>query len=46
MSAYSKNLAPPEVTALVACMQTLRQLPEAVVRDATVPAVASAQTQR
>lgn len=46
ISTYGKNLAAPEATALVAFMQTLRQLHEAVVRDATVPAVASAQTQR
>jgi len=39
MPAYGKNLAPHEVTALVAFMQTLRQPHEAVVRDATVPAV-------
>jgi hypothetical protein len=46
MSAYGKNLAPPKVTALVVFMQTLRQPPEAVARDAMVPAVPSAQTQR
>jgi hypothetical protein len=46
ISTYGKNLAAPEATALVAFMQTLRQLHEAVVRGATVPAVASAQTQR
>jgi ubiquinol-cytochrome c reductase cytochrome b subunit len=46
MPAYGKNLAPHEVTALVAFMQTLRQPHEAIARDATVPAVPSAQTQR
>ena len=46
MSAYGKNLAPPEVTALVAFMQALRQPPEAVARDAVVPAVRLVQTQR
>ena len=46
MPAYGKNLAPHEVTALVAFMQTLRQPHEAVARDATVPAVPSAQAQR
>jgi len=43
---HNLNLASPEVTVLVAFMQTLRQPPEAVARNATVPAVASAQTQR
>jgi ubiquinol-cytochrome c reductase cytochrome b subunit len=46
MPAYGKNLAPHEVTALVAFMQTLRQPHEAVARDATMPAVPSAQAQR
>jgi len=46
MPAYGKNLTPHEVTALVAFMQTLRQPHEAVARDATVPAVPSAQGQR
>ena len=39
MPAYGKNLAPPEVTALVAFMQTLRQPHEVVARDAAVPAL-------
>src|SRR5215510_8279165 len=39
MPAYGKNLAPHEVTALVAFMQTLRQPHEALARDATVPAM-------
>ena len=46
MPAYGKNLAPYEVTALVTFMQTLHQPYEALARDATVPAVPSAQTQR
>jgi ubiquinol-cytochrome c reductase cytochrome b subunit len=41
MPAYGKNLAPHEVTALVAFMQTLRQPHEAVARDATVSAAPS-----
>jgi ubiquinol-cytochrome c reductase cytochrome b subunit len=39
MPAYGKNLAPHEVTALVAFMQTLRQPHEAVARDAAGPVV-------
>jgi len=35
MPAYGKNLTPPEVTALVAFMQTLRPANEPVARDAT-----------
>jgi hypothetical protein len=46
ISTYGKNLAPPAATALVAFIQTLRQPPEAVARDAAVPALPSAQTQR
>ena len=38
MPGYGKNLTPPEVTALVAFMQTLRPANEPVARDATVPA--------
>jgi ubiquinol-cytochrome c reductase cytochrome b subunit len=34
MPAYGKNLTPPEVTALVAFMQTLRSAHEPVARDA------------
>ena len=46
MPAYGKTSHRTEVTALVAFMQTLRQPHEAVARDAAVPAVPSAQTQR
>src|SRR5438477_1064944 len=46
MPAYGKNLAPHEVTALVAFMQTLRQPHESVARDATVSTAPSGQTQR
>jgi ubiquinol-cytochrome c reductase cytochrome b subunit len=35
MPAYGKNLGPPEVTALVAFMQTLRSSYEPPARDAT-----------
>ena len=46
MPAYGKNLAPHEVTALVAFMQTLRQPHESVVRDSTVPVVSSGPSHR
>ncbi len=39
MPAYGKNLAPHEVTALVAFMQTLRKPHESVAHDSTVPSV-------
>jgi ubiquinol-cytochrome c reductase cytochrome b subunit len=38
MPAYGKNLTPPEVTALVAFMQTLRPRNQPPARAATVPA--------
>ena len=38
MPAYGKNLAPQEVTALVAFMQTLRPADVPVARDSAVPA--------
>src|SRR5439155_20560377 len=38
MPAYGKNLSPAEVTALVACMQTLHAPHSSPARDATAPA--------
>src|SRR6185369_10765927 len=38
MPAYGKNLSPPEVTALVAFMKTLREPNELPAQDSTSPA--------
>jgi ubiquinol-cytochrome c reductase cytochrome b subunit len=46
MPAYSKNLSPPEVTALVAFMSTLHKPTETPARDSTRPAQAASKVKQ